>query len=242
MVAEGTTIINAKSTPPEVVPSEHHLVWIPLVPFSATRRGRRRQLIQSANISNNQPLDYSYSLSQLYRGYGTHYVDLWVGSTIPQRQTVIVDTGSSITAFPCQSCKECGYGDLDQHRQKRNYHIDPYFVPSNSTTFHKLNCKECKIGKCEKRGVDKIKEETHKGTCQLSLRYLEGSSWQGYEAVDLIYTGGSHQMQPQQNNVYNSRTYASNFQTKIHFACQTSMTGLFQTQLADGIMVKFIFL
>mmetsp|Transcript_15963 Transcript_15963/g.17945 ORF Transcript_15963/g.17945 Transcript_15963/m.17945 type:complete len:148 (+) Transcript_15963:87-530(+) len=29
----------------------------------------------------------------LYQGYGTHYVDLWCG-TPPQRQTVIVDTGS----------------------------------------------------------------------------------------------------------------------------------------------------
>ena len=30
----------------------------------------------------------------LYQGYGTHYVDLWIG-TPPQRQTVIVDTGES---------------------------------------------------------------------------------------------------------------------------------------------------
>ena len=39
-----------------------------------------------------------YETGALYQGYGTHYIDLWVG-TPPQRQTVIVDTGSSITAL-----------------------------------------------------------------------------------------------------------------------------------------------
>ena len=39
-----------------------------------------------------------YETGALYQGYGTHYLDLWVG-TPPQRQTVIVDTGSSITAL-----------------------------------------------------------------------------------------------------------------------------------------------
>jgi hypothetical protein len=40
-----------------------------------------------------------YEIGALYQGYGTHYVDLWVGSPVPQRQTVIVNTGSSITSF-----------------------------------------------------------------------------------------------------------------------------------------------
>ena len=38
----------------------------------------------------------------LSQGYGTHYVHLWVGSPTPQRQSVIVDTGSHFTAFPCK--------------------------------------------------------------------------------------------------------------------------------------------
>ena len=42
----------------------------------------------------------------LFRGQGTHYVFLWVGSP-PQRVSVIVDTGSHHTAFPCVGCK-CG--------------------------------------------------------------------------------------------------------------------------------------
>ncbi len=42
----------------------------------------------------------------LFRGQGTHYVFLWVG-TPPQRVSVIVDTGSHHTAFPCVGCN-CG--------------------------------------------------------------------------------------------------------------------------------------
>jgi hypothetical protein len=40
-----------------------------------------------------------YETGALYQGYGTHYVNLWVGSPVPQRQTVIVDTGLSLTSF-----------------------------------------------------------------------------------------------------------------------------------------------
>jgi hypothetical protein len=42
----------------------------------------------------------------LFQGMGVHYAYMWVG-TPPQRVTVIVDTGSHHTAFPCVGCK-CG--------------------------------------------------------------------------------------------------------------------------------------
>jgi hypothetical protein len=42
----------------------------------------------------------------LFQGMGTHYSFLWVG-TPPQRVSVIMDTGSHHTAFPCTGCK-CG--------------------------------------------------------------------------------------------------------------------------------------
>lgn len=42
----------------------------------------------------------NYQAVPLSQGYGTHYVHLWVGSPSPQRQSVIVDTGSHWTAFP----------------------------------------------------------------------------------------------------------------------------------------------
>ena len=42
----------------------------------------------------------------LFQGQGTHYAFIWVG-TPPQRVSVIVDTGSHHTAFPCVGC-QCG--------------------------------------------------------------------------------------------------------------------------------------
>jgi hypothetical protein len=45
----------------------------------------------------------------LSQGYGTHYVNLWIGSPTVQRKTLIVDTGSHYTAFPCIGCENCGH-------------------------------------------------------------------------------------------------------------------------------------
>jgi hypothetical protein len=45
---------------------------------------------------------------------------VWVGSPTPQRQTVIVDTGSHFTAFPCTGCDGCG----------ESYHTDKVSVRS----------------------------------------------------------------------------------------------------------------
>jgi hypothetical protein len=45
-------------------------------------------------------------IAPLFEGMGTHYSFIWVG-TPPQRVSVIMDTGSHHTAFPCTGCK-CG--------------------------------------------------------------------------------------------------------------------------------------
>jgi len=42
----------------------------------------------------------------MFEGLGTHYSFIWVG-TPAQRVSVIMDTGSHHTAFPCTGCK-CG--------------------------------------------------------------------------------------------------------------------------------------
>lgn len=46
-----------------------------------------------------------YQAVPLSQGYGTHFASLWVGTPTPQRKTVIVDTGSHYTAFPCTVCR-----------------------------------------------------------------------------------------------------------------------------------------
>jgi hypothetical protein len=63
---------------------------------------------KAGKATNNRRrlLDNEPEISPLFEGMGTHYSFIWVG-TPPQRVSVIVDTGSHHTAFPCVGCK-CG--------------------------------------------------------------------------------------------------------------------------------------
>ena len=159
-------------------------------------------------------------IASLYQGYGTHFVDLWVG-TPSYRQTVIVDTGSGVTAFPCAGCTMCG----------KAFHTDGYFDPSKSSTFHFLTCNECRRGICRN------------GSCHIGMSYAEGSSWNANEVSDVVYAGGLHDVPVHSNgdhgstdidgtNPYSAREYSFN----LRFGCMTDSSGLFRTQLADGIM------
>jgi hypothetical protein len=125
---------------------------------------------------------------------GTHFIYLWVG-TPPQRVSVIVDTGSHHTAFPCKGCSNCGS------------HTDHYWDPKHSLTALTQTC----------------------GTapCRFSQSYTEGSSWQAYKVSDVVWIGGERA-----DMLDKLPKYSVNFT----FGCQTSETGLFRTQVENGIM------
>ena len=112
--------------------------------------------------------------AQLFQGIGTHYVDVWIGHPNPQRQTLIVDTGSGLVSFPCTPCDDCG----------ESYHTDGYFKNDDSTTFILETCDNCNLGKCKQ--IDDFEY------CGMSMGYGEGSSWHAYESRDYAYIGGSH--------------------------------------------------
>ncbi len=112
-------------------------------------------------------------MAGLYMGYGTHYVDLYCGSP-PQRQTVIVDTGSSQTAFPCSECQDCGAD---------KYHTGPLFDETKSSSFVASDCENCSMRST-------CNEETDR--CDIEQYYSEGSYWTAYEAMDTCYMGGYH--------------------------------------------------
>jgi hypothetical protein len=46
---------------------------------------------------------------------GYYYANIYIG-TPPQRQSMILDTGSGIIAVPCEQCTQCG-----------NKHLNPKF-------------------------------------------------------------------------------------------------------------------
>eukprot|EP00957_Ditylum_brightwellii_P174034 13250448-Ditylum_brightwellii.AAC.1 len=93
---------------------------------------------------------------------------------MPQRQTVIVDTGSGVTAFPCSECRDCG----------ESYHTDGYFIEASSDSFEQLSCNDCERGRCSTWNNQQV--------CRISMSYQEGSSWSAYEGRDWAYVGGPH--------------------------------------------------
>ena len=235
-------VVSATAT----ISQSRQLMVLPLIPHSVQKH--RFLLQQKQQQAQQQPLEERPTRSKynritttstastttpvqmaaLYQGYGTHYVDLWVGTPEPQRQTVIVDTGSGVTAFPCQECTHnCGVGSA----KSQQYHIDGLFQQSQSLTFQKVKCDECLRGHCVSQ---------HDDECIIHMSYAEGSSWTAYESKDQCYVGGLHSqsvsLPPSSNNDDLNPFQAANFAFDLQFGCQTSITGLFITQLADGIM------
>jgi hypothetical protein len=132
--------VSATSMKTYVAVSATSMKTYPLVPHHVQRM---RRLKEGRNLSAEHKRPevttengirrraIAQEVGALYQGYGTHYVDLWCGSP-PQRQTVIVDTGSGVTAFPCSGCSEnCGVPD---------YHVDELFVEADSATFQANTC------------------------------------------------------------------------------------------------------
>jgi hypothetical protein len=200
---------------------------LPPRPHTSRHSSNTNGIVENIGGTSLRGRQLQQQMGSLYQGYGTHYVDLWVGSPIPQRQTVIVDTGSGVTAFPCEECSGCG----------DTYHTDGYFAHSQSTTFRELTCDECFRGYCASMSGSK--------KCRISMSYAEGSSWTAYESMDLCYAGGPHDQALQvtgamvaagPNVDHIDPVEASQFVFELAFGCQISITGLFITQLADGIM------
>jgi len=197
--------------------------------------------------------------------YQTHYVDLWVGCP-PQRQTVIVDTGSGVTAFPCFGCEECGAAstnDTEPHPDDGHHnHIDGLYMQNESACFQYTYCdadRDCHMGNCP-RGTG--------GSSTLIGGDFGGGDYGGNDAsalppffdpnggagggpstnvcrISMAYAEGSAWYALEATD----RAYAggSHFavdvseaqhseQFQLRFGCQMVVMGLFEEQLEDGIM------
>jgi hypothetical protein len=143
----------------------------------------------------------------LAKGYGTHFSYVYVG-TPPQRASVIIDTGSHYTAFPCNECSKCGTG-----------HTDDYWNLDASSSAHVLGCNECQSARCDTKGKDR---------CVFGQSYSEGSSWNAFQVRDKLYLGGLSLAETPPDD--------KEWTLDFLFGCINSQNGLFLSQLADGIM------
>ncbi|CAN0101687.1 unnamed protein product [Pylaiella littoralis] len=151
----------------------------------------------------------SFEDTPLFPGKGTHFAYVYVG-TPPQRASVIVNTGSHFSAFPCSECRNCGN------------HTDPYWDPHKSSTAHIATCDENET--CH--GSYRCQRDNR---CVLTESYVERSSWSAQQVDDLLWVGELTLSDSEKHD-------DSAFSVDFMFGCIESLTGLFKTQLADGIM------
>lgn len=96
---------------------------------------------------------------------GYYYVILEVGEQ-KQSKSLILDTGSHLTVFPCKGCANCGT------------HDSPYFDFQKSSSFEQLSSKVSYFdwicgGKSD--------------SCLFSQTYVEGSEYRGFFGIDQIW-------------------------------------------------------
>lgn len=107
----------------------------------------------------------------LHATTGTHHAFMYIGSP-PQRQTLIVDTGSRLLAFPCHPCHGCGR------------HASKFYSHDISTTAVIPKCGSCYLN------VSMCSDFSNH--CVVTQKYTEGSSWTGASLNITYYASDSY--------------------------------------------------
>jgi len=180
---------------------------------------------------------------------GTHHVTLHVGHPVPQPQTLIVDTGSHLTAWLCAAD---GNNKNYVGQQLPQLGRPPPYDPSKSASGRAPECGQCQVASNDKCGganndsaAAAAAAALWKPRCNLSQRYTEGSSWTAYEVnerVALLHEDGGDGID---NTTASTSTTTGEIPATDNatasiddfaFGCQTSVTGLFRKQVASGIL------
>ena len=136
---------------------------------------------------------------------GYFSAQICIGS--PQRSfDLIVDTGSALTALPCDGCPHCG-------THKHGGQNGMRFSESSSSSAEAVACSRPPPGMSRCRSCDASK-------CGYSVSYTEGSSIKGHLVYDTVWLADSK---------------GERAGVRASFGCQTYESGLFFSQVADGI-------
>ena len=171
-----------------------------------------------------------------------------------QTQVLIVDTGSRFTAWACHPCKNCGKGSSSSGsssttknqrtstKTKGNdstFHLTQFFQtklydPALSRTMQTVPC-----GRCQWASRLQSCDQSSNNQCIVQQKYTEGSSWKAYEANDIV----AIDLEPMDNEEDETEAAeelpleeSMEWLLPFTFGCQTSVTGLFRKQYADGIL------
>ena len=150
----------------QVTTASHLLNTMSLsIPVSYHRSSAPHHRLQARSERRRQLLQVQEKMQGDLIALGYFYAELKVG-TPPQTFSLIVDTGSSVTAIPCTGCRDCGP------------HTNPRFEPESSLTFRQAPC-----------GGSLYCTSCTRGVCGYRVSYQEGSSYSGFLARDVIRLG-----------------------------------------------------
>ncbi|KAF8821886.1 eukaryotic aspartyl protease superfamily protein [Cardiosporidium cionae] len=173
-------------------------------------------------LSNkNTELSFQTPVFGSIHKFAYYFLDIIVGSDERQRQSLIVDTGSSVVAFACGSCDACGS------------HIDKPFHCAKSSTCTAVACYQdcfsCQFqDKCF-HCVSQCSLCTNSRRCAYNVNYAEGSSIAGRWNMDIVKF-------PLARNGFEEGTWSHSLPVSIPFGCHDKETNLFLSQAASGII------
>ncbi|KAL9229805.1 hypothetical protein vseg_005234 [Gypsophila vaccaria] len=151
-------------------PVERQPLVLPLS-LSSPRKSEVSKIIQRRHLNGASPNARMRLYDDLLSN-GYYTTRIWIG-TPPQEFALIVDTGSTVTYVPCNTCDQCGN------------HQDPKFQPDLSNTYHPVKCNpDCTC-------------DADNDHCTYERQYAEMSSSSGILGEDLISFGNMSQITSQ---------------------------------------------
>lgn len=175
----------------------------------------------------------SYQNTASFQLYGSidltayWFADIYLGFPKHQRQSLIIDTGSSVTGFPCKDCgKDCGH------------HIDSPYNPFLSQTWKpvpcSLLCTYCLASQdnSDRRLTDISRIGSNSEMCAYYVGYTEGSKVAGRFNTDRVLL---YQRSRSSAGHLNHTVQHHEDSAPMVFGCHFSETHLFIGQLASGI-------